>query len=357
MADASIYVAVVSAGAAIIGAAIPMAAVVIRDSRQAERDRRERSDFATRNACISLLRVAGELRILIDDVHSYRGDADRMRARVAEIRDRAQATQVRAANVSMLVSDGLAKQADQVASAASDLENDVMRNTDIDQGVLIGYTDVTRLAKSISDFQHAAVTYSRLTRQSTKILAWTKAGTPPDISEHGRSLESPASTALAAEDAVLDRLHVVEGQKTTTQQDKQPAASASVFISYSHRDSRIVSILAEQLSAAGVEVSSDMSLQVGASFSEVLVDAIGQSDLVIAVVSPDYLASDWAQAELAAALSAHRRVLPILVRPATVEGPLQYIQFLDATSDPQRAGEMVIPLLAGAQSHTQSGTQ
>ena len=122
----------------------------------------------------------------------------------------------------------------------------------------------------------------------------------------------------------------------------------SVFVSYSHPDSRVVETLIERLSEAGVNVSWDMDLPAGANFSEVLVDAIGRSDIVIAVVSPDYLASDWAQGELAAALSSQKRVLPVLVRPTTVEGPLRYIQFLDATPEPQLAGDKVIQLLIGA---------
>ena len=145
-------------------------------------------------------------------------------------------------------------------------------------------------------------------------------------------------------------VRAVEVQGTAAWGDRKKKARTSVFISYSHPDYKFVETLVERLSDAEISVSWDMDLPVGADFSKALVDAIDQSDFVIAIVSPDYLISDWAQGELAAALSSQKRVLPILVRPTAVEGPLQYIQFLDATSEPQLAGEKVIQLLNGARS-------
>lgn len=143
-----------------MGAAIPQVASVIRDVRQAERDRRERSAAATRDACVGLLRAAGEVRTLTESIRGYRGEADGMRARVEEVRSRAEATRVHAAEVSMQVPARLAEPADQVASAASALADDVMRNTDLNQGVLIGDPDVSKLVECIAAFRSAAVEYA-----------------------------------------------------------------------------------------------------------------------------------------------------------------------------------------------------
>jgi hypothetical protein len=161
MIDVPIYVAIITAAAGIIGAAIPQAVTVIRDVRQAERDRRERSDGATRDACVALLRAAGELRTLTESISSYRGDANGMRARVEEVRSGAEATRLHAASVSLQSPDSLAESADAVASAASELADDVVRNTDLNQGVPIGDPDVTKLVERIADFRHAAVRYAR----------------------------------------------------------------------------------------------------------------------------------------------------------------------------------------------------
>ena len=161
MADVPIYVAVITAAAGFIGAVIPQAATVIRDVRQAERDRRERTATATRDACVALLRAAGELRTLTEGIRNYRGDANGMRARVEEARSRAEETRLYAANVSMQAPDKLGDPADQVADAASDLADDVVRSTDLNQGVLVGDLDVTRLVACITAFKQVAVRYAR----------------------------------------------------------------------------------------------------------------------------------------------------------------------------------------------------
>jgi hypothetical protein len=109
----------------------------------------------------------------------------------------------------------------------------------------------------------------------------------------------------------------------------------SVFISYAHPDARFAEHLKEKLYSAGVDNTVlDRDLPAGESFSDVLNDAIDQVDVVVVLMSPDYFSSRWAQWELAKALSSKKRVIPILVRPGVVEGPLRYIQFLDATDNP-----------------------
>lgn len=160
MGDVPIWVAVITAGAGIVGAAIPQVATVIRDVRQAERDRRERSARMAREACMALLRAAGDVRTFTETIRSYRGHAPGMRERVEEVRSRAEATRVHAADVGMQVA-GLADLADQVADAASDLADDVMRNTDLNQGVLIGNPDVSKLVRCIAAFRDEAVRYAR----------------------------------------------------------------------------------------------------------------------------------------------------------------------------------------------------
>jgi hypothetical protein len=161
MGDVPVWVAAITAAAGIVGAAIPQVAIVLRDVRQAERDRRERSAVMARDACVALLRAAGEVRTLTESIRGYRGDAKGMRERVEDVRRRAEATRVHAAEVSMQAPGRLAEPAEQVASAASDLADDVVRNTDLDQGVLIGNPNVTKLAECITAFRQEAVAYAR----------------------------------------------------------------------------------------------------------------------------------------------------------------------------------------------------
>ena len=125
----------------------------------------------------------------------------------------------------------------------------------------------------------------------------------------------PSNSSHASEPKADSGTHTESGK--TSGKDR-----GSVFISYSPADSRFVKDLVDHLSDAGFNVLWDMDLPPGAQFSEVLVETIGSSDHVIAVMSPDYFASSWAQGELAAALSREKRILPILIRPTRIEGPL-----------------------------------
>ena len=160
MADVPIYVAAITAAAGIIGALIPQAAIMMRDVQQAERDRRERSATAMRDACVELMRTAGELRTLAESIRSYRGDANGMRARVEEVRNHAEATRLHAASVGMLAPDRLAEPADKVAVAARSLADDVVRNTDLDRGVPIGFADTSAMDACIAAFRNEAVNYA-----------------------------------------------------------------------------------------------------------------------------------------------------------------------------------------------------
>lgn len=161
MADVPLWVAVITAGAGIIGAAIPQAVVVLRDVRQAERDRRERTAATTHEACVALLRAAGELRTLAESIPSYRGDPNGLQARVTEVRARAEETRLHAAAVSMWVPDRLAEPADLVASAASGVTDDVLRCTDLNEWVPVGEPDVSKLVAQMAVFRREAVQYAR----------------------------------------------------------------------------------------------------------------------------------------------------------------------------------------------------
>lgn len=159
MADVSIWVPVITAGAGIIGATIPQVTTVIRDVRKAERDRWERSSTMTRDACVALLRAAGEVRTLTESICSHGGDATGMMERVEQARGSSEATRVHAAEVGMQAT-GLAGAADQLASAASDLVDDIVRNMDPSQGLLIDKPDATKLVKCIAAFRDEAVRWA-----------------------------------------------------------------------------------------------------------------------------------------------------------------------------------------------------
>jgi hypothetical protein len=161
MVDVPIWVAIITALAGIFGAAIPQGAILIRDVRQAKRDRKERFDAATRDACVALLRAAGELRSLAEGWRSYRGDPPAVLARVAAARGLAEATRLQAVNVSMQAPGQLGTPADAVADAATAAVVEVVTNTDLSHGVVLGDPSVSALVTAINAFRDAAVSYAR----------------------------------------------------------------------------------------------------------------------------------------------------------------------------------------------------
>ena len=86
MADVPLYVALITAGAGIAGAAIPQAGIMLNEFRRAERDRQDRSAAAAQNVCIELLRATSALCVHVENMRTYRGNADGLRSRLEEVR-------------------------------------------------------------------------------------------------------------------------------------------------------------------------------------------------------------------------------------------------------------------------------
>ncbi|MFO1290554.1 MAG: toll/interleukin-1 receptor domain-containing protein [Nitrosomonas sp.] len=114
---------------------------------------------------------------------------------------------------------------------------------------------------------------------------------------------------------------------------------SQVFISYSHKDREFVNRLTTDLGARlpDTRVFYDMLIQPGASWAETLTAQIEQADIVLAVLSPDYLASGWAEQELNIALERQlkkqARLLPVLVRPCNPTGFLSQLTWVDFTEN------------------------
>jgi len=73
MPDVSLYVAVITGGAAVLGAAVSPVSTAYQNSRQAVRDRAERRETAVRQACTGLLGSARDLRVQVANTAAYHG--------------------------------------------------------------------------------------------------------------------------------------------------------------------------------------------------------------------------------------------------------------------------------------------
>lgn len=126
----------------------------------------------------------------------------------------------------------------------------------------------------------------------------------------------------------------------------------SVFISYSKDDEQVARLLADALRQAYGErrvLTDKDAIAVGDNWSDVLRQTIGAADVVVVLMSRGYFSSPWAQAELAQALSDNKRLLPIMVRPCEVDGPLAHYTWLDFREDsPARSFQEVVDLVKGS---------
>lgn len=113
----------------------------------------------------------------------------------------------------------------------------------------------------------------------------------------------------------------------------------SAFVSYAHEDQEFVLALVEHLQAQHVEIRYDrVALHIGDSLIRAIAQEISDGDFLVAVVSPDSVASEWCQTELAFAktqgINEHRvKVLPVRFRGAEMPPMLQDTFWGDADRD------------------------
>jgi len=88
----------------------------------------------------------------------------------------------------------------------------------------------------------------------------------------------------------------------------------TAFISYSREDEAFARALARRLQAAGLDVKADWLLEKGEDYLQQLRLLIVGSDVFVALLSPDYVASEACTAEVATAQEMGKRMLPIAHR-------------------------------------------
>jgi cold shock CspA family protein len=113
----------------------------------------------------------------------------------------------------------------------------------------------------------------------------------------------------------------------------------SVFISYAHADKPLVRRLARSLALHGLKVWIDEGeLLVGDSVIERISSAIEEVHFVVAVVSPNSVASAWCRKELALAMSGSLgrqgvKILPLRVNKVPMPPSLADTLYLDLDDD------------------------
>jgi hypothetical protein len=157
MADVPIYVALITAGAGLMGALVPQAWIVFREIRQRERDRQDQYVAQARGACLELLRACGTLSAHVKNMNSYRGDRNGLFNRLEQVRGDLADVQLHAASVGMAAPSTLTEPARQLAAAAESLTNSVEEVTDLEHAQMFDRPRTASLDDLTSAFRDKAV--------------------------------------------------------------------------------------------------------------------------------------------------------------------------------------------------------
>jgi hypothetical protein len=121
-----------------------------------------------------------------------------------------------------------------------------------------------------------------------------------------------------------------------------------VFISYSHKDREFVTRLTADLrrQAPQLEVWYDMMVAPGESWARSLAERRESADIILSVLSPDYLESQWTQQEAEAAVSRasenKARFIPLLAKPCHPRGLIAQYPGIDFTAGYEDALQRLI---------------
>jgi len=127
------------------------------------------------------------------------------------------------------------------------------------------------------------------------------------------------------------------------------------FVSYSRKDSEIVDRLVKKLEAAGFDVWIDRGgIQGGEQWMERIVNALDRSDAIIAVLSPNSVASHNVRTELSLAHEAEKRIIPADAKEVAIPAGLRYqlagLHRIDLESNFDAGCQELIDALGGERS-------
>jgi hypothetical protein len=106
------------------------------------------------------------------------------------------------------------------------------------------------------------------------------------------------------------------------------------FFSYARQDSAFVLRLAKELRDVGIDLWLDqLDIRGGQHWDRAVEDALQTCQGMIAVLSPDALASHNIVDEVSYALEERKTIIPILLRPCTIPFRLRRVSYIDFTAD------------------------
>ncbi len=122
-----------------------------------------------------------------------------------------------------------------------------------------------------------------------------------------------------------------------------------IFLSHSSQDRDWVIPFEQRLRELDLRVFDQAEIQVGERWADALEDALRESEYVVLLVSNRTINSNWAAAELGAALALKKRLIPIVDQDVSSEempGPIKIRQYL-SKGDPIEVADRVAKAIAG----------
>lgn len=172
---------------------------------------------------------------------------------------------------------------------------------------------------------------------------------PEDIGYSLETLAALLAQNLAASDVLVNNRdqYILTAKKAIDQQITQAEhlrTGVRVFVSYAHKDQQYMEDLRTHLRPLErqgiIKTWYDLQMMPGQSLRETMEQELEEANLILLLVSPDYLASDYVyERELTRAVERHNAgqavTIPIIIRSTDWVGtPLAKLQFLPASGRP-----------------------
>tara|TARA_R110002051_G_scaffold81751_2_gene145960 strand:- start:13614 stop:14786 length:1173 start_codon:yes stop_codon:yes gene_type:complete len=108
-------------------------------------------------------------------------------------------------------------------------------------------------------------------------------------------------------------------------------AKNTVFISYSREDTDFMRQLKSRLEESGIKVWVDENIKGGATWDNIIEEALATSDSIIVVLSKASVASKMVMNEVSYGIEENKSVIPVMVEECKIPFRLRRIQYIDFT--------------------------
>jgi hypothetical protein len=119
-----------------------------------------------------------------------------------------------------------------------------------------------------------------------------------------------------------------------------PVGMTAIFISHSSADNAAAAEMKAWLEAQGhtslfLDFDPEAGIKGGSAWKQTLYQQLRQCQAVIALLTPNWLASKWCFAELVLAQERGKEIFPVKVQPCAAGGVFSDIQHIDLTAEPE----------------------